>query len=112
MAVSFKSMWNLLNVMQIVAYLKYVENSPANLQTILQTIHNAVTLEPVINAMKDYGTKKYEVAKEKYELEDLAKFDLEKGSLFWNLGVIAIAFFLLALLFGLYYLLRCCRRNC
>ena len=44
MAVSLKAMWNLMNVMQVFAYLKFASNTPANLQLILTAIHDAVNL--------------------------------------------------------------------
>ena len=63
MAASLKAMWSLLNVMQVVAYLRNIENNPANLQTILTSLDNAITLEPIKTAMKDYGKDKFDVAK-------------------------------------------------
>ena len=112
MAASLKAMWSLLNVMQVVAYLRHIENNPANLQTILTSLDNAITLEPIKSAVKDYGKDKYDVAKSKVSNEELNKGGIDNTSLFWSLGFFAIAFVVLALMFGLYYLVKTLRKKC
>ena len=112
MAASLKAMWSLLNVMQVVAYLRHIENNPANLQTILTSLDNAITLGPIKTAMKDYGKDKFDVAKSKATNEELKKRGVDDTSLFWSLGLFALAFVVLALMFGLYYLVKALRKKC
>ena len=33
--ISLKAMWNLMNVMQILAYLRFLSNWPANIRTVM-----------------------------------------------------------------------------
>ena len=49
LAVSLKAMWNLMHVMQVIAYLRYVVVWPAHTNTMLESMHNAITLENVFN---------------------------------------------------------------
>jgi len=49
LAVSLKAMWNLMHVMQVMAYLRLLVDWPANSQMMLQSMHNAITLENIIN---------------------------------------------------------------
>ena len=53
LAVSFKAMWNLMHVMQVIAYLRLLVNWPANTSMMLQSMHNALTLENLINDLYD-----------------------------------------------------------
>jgi len=46
-------MWNLMHTMQLVAYLRLVAQWPANSQMMLQSMHNAITLENLINTYYD-----------------------------------------------------------
>ena len=43
--VSLKSMWNLMNVIQIIAYFRLFTNWPANTLMIKEAINNAITLK-------------------------------------------------------------------
>ena len=40
-----------MHVMQVLAYFRLLVNWPANTKMILQSIHNAVTLENIINGI-------------------------------------------------------------
>ena len=53
LAVSLKAMWNLMHVMQVMTYLRLLVPWPANSQMMLQSLHNAITLENVINSVYD-----------------------------------------------------------
>ena len=92
--------------------MRHIENNPANLQTILTSLDNAITLEPIKSAVKDYGKDKYDVAKSKVSSEELKRSGIDDTSLFWSLGLFALAFVVLALMFGLYYLVKALRTKC
>ena len=48
-------MWNLMHVMQVMAYLRLLVDWPANSAMMLQSMHNAITLENIINDVyKDF----------------------------------------------------------
>jgi len=51
LAVSLKTMWNLMHVMQLLAYLRLIIVMPANSQIMLLSVHNAVTLENVLKEL-------------------------------------------------------------
>lgn len=53
LAVSLKALWNLMHVMQVLAYFRLIANWPANTQMMLMSVHNAVTLENIINGVYD-----------------------------------------------------------
>ena len=53
LAVSFKAMWNLMHVMQVIAYLRLAVNWPANTSMMQNSIHNALTLENLIKYFTD-----------------------------------------------------------
>ena len=42
-------MWNLMHTMQLVAYIGMLVNWPANSSMMFKSIHNAITLENLIN---------------------------------------------------------------
>ena len=44
-------MWNLMHVMQLLAYLRLIIVMPANSQIMLLSVHNAVTLENVLKEL-------------------------------------------------------------
>ena len=49
LAMSLKAMWNLMHTMQLVAYIGMLVNWPANSSMMFKSIHNAITLENLIN---------------------------------------------------------------
>ena len=53
LAVSLKAMWNLMHVMQVMAYLRLVVSWSANTQMMLASMHNAITLENIVNDLYD-----------------------------------------------------------
>ena len=53
LAVSLKAMWNLMHVMQVMAFLRLLVDMPANSNMMLQSMHNAITLENVMNSVYD-----------------------------------------------------------
>lgn len=55
LAVSLKSMWNLYNVIQIMAYIRFFTAWPAFMMEIFTHMDNAVTLKPISDPMFEYG---------------------------------------------------------
>ena len=51
LAVSLKAMWNLMHVMQVLAYFRLLIHWPANSNIMLQSIQNAITLDNLLNGI-------------------------------------------------------------
>ena len=109
LGITLKPLWNFKNAMQIVAYLRHLAYMPANVNTWLISLNDAVTFKPV----KDYFIEEHlpltDDPVEKLHQERLSRWGIESESLFWSLGIFAIVFILLFIAFALYgliYLLR------
>lgn len=51
LSISLKSMWNLMHVMQLLAYMSLVVSWSANCQMMLKSVYNAVTLENIVQGI-------------------------------------------------------------
>ena len=65
MAFSLKSMWNLMNVIQVLAYMRFFTNWPASMMEIFRYMDDAITLKPVTDPIFDYGKSAFEKANSK-----------------------------------------------
>ena len=54
-------MWNLLNVAQVLAYMRFYVNWPAFMNEIFMWIDNAITMKPVTDQVFDFGKSKFEI---------------------------------------------------
>ena len=48
-------MWNLMHVMQVITYYRIMVEWPANANMMLLSMHNAITLENLINDFNDWA---------------------------------------------------------
>ena len=55
LALSLKSMWNLMNVIQVLAYVRFFSGWPALMLEVFKYIDNAITLKPVSDPIFEYG---------------------------------------------------------
>ena len=55
LAVSLKSMWNLMNVIQVLAYVRFFSGWPAIILEVFKYMDNAITLKPVSDPIFEYG---------------------------------------------------------
>ena len=55
LALSLKSMWNLMNVIQVVAYIRFFSGWPAIMLEVFKYMDNAITLKPVSDPVFEYG---------------------------------------------------------
>jgi len=55
LALSLKSMWNLMNVIQVLAYVRFFTGWPAFMLEIFRYMDNAITLKPISDLALDYG---------------------------------------------------------
>ena len=59
LAISFKSIWNLLNVMQVLVFMRYFTPWPASVDAILVELENAITLRPFVDPIFEYGKTQF-----------------------------------------------------
>ena len=57
---SLNIMWNLMHTMQVISYLGLLVNWPANTSMMLQSMHNAITLDNLINPIYDAAIDDFE----------------------------------------------------
>ena len=55
LALSLKSMWNLMNVIQVLSYVRFFSGWPALMLEVFKYIDNAITLKPVSDPIFEYG---------------------------------------------------------
>ena len=55
LALSLKSMWNLMNVIQVLSYVRFFSGWPALMLEVFKYMDNAITLKPVSDPIFDYG---------------------------------------------------------
>ena len=55
LALSLKSMWNLMNVIQVLAYIRFFSGWPAIMLEVFKYMDNAITLKPVSDPVFEYG---------------------------------------------------------
>lgn len=61
-ALSLKSMWNLLNVMQVVTFMRFFTSWPAIVDQLLAQIFNAITLKPLVEPILQYGKSSFNIS--------------------------------------------------
>ena len=62
LAISLKSMWNLTNVMQLLAYIRFFSGWPALMIELFTYVDDAITLKPVSDPIFEYGQSQFEKA--------------------------------------------------
>ena len=55
LGISLKSLWNLLNVIQVLSYMRFYTNWPAWMREIFVYMDNAITLKPVTDLIFELG---------------------------------------------------------
>ena len=55
LAISLKSMWNLMNVIQVLSYVRFFSGWPALMLEVFKNLDNAITLKPVSDPIFEYG---------------------------------------------------------
>ena len=118
LAVSLKAMWNLMHTMQLVAFLRLLVTWPANFAVMLQSMHNAVTLENLINSLYDSllgnFTNFVEKEDDKQKSEELKENAILYDNIWLSMGIfgILIAFLVFCLIFYCMLQLLALRFSC
>lgn len=55
LAISLKSMWNLMNVIQVLSYVRFFTGWPAMMTVIFNYMDDAITLKPVSDPIFEFG---------------------------------------------------------
>ena len=55
LAISLKSMWNLMNVIQVLTYVRFFTGWPALMMEIFKYMDDAITMKPVSDPIFEYG---------------------------------------------------------
>ena len=107
LAVSLKAMWNLMHVMQVMAFLRLLVDMPANSNMMLQSMHNAITLEEVMNSVYESVVPEFSDPEEEEYREELKDSDIPYENIYLSLGIFGVVFVLLLFAVCVYYLLKC-----
>ena len=59
LAISFKSFWYMLHVMQVLAFLRFFAPWPATIDKTLAQIYSGITLQPLTEPIFEYGKSKF-----------------------------------------------------
>ena len=102
---SLQSMWNLLNVVQVLAFMRFYTRWPALMTSILLWMENGVTLKPVTDKVFDIGKSKFELANQTLSDEGLLEVGITDPDLVRGLGVFSIVLILNLLGVAIYFLL-------
>ena len=69
LTISVKSMWNLLNVMQVLTFMRFFTSWPAIMDSVLEEIYNVITMRYFIDPIVRYGKSKFQLAREEVKDE-------------------------------------------
>ena len=58
-AVSLKAMWNLMNVLQVLTYIRFYTGWPIMMMLVLENMDNAITLKPLSDLAYEYGKSQF-----------------------------------------------------
>jgi len=59
LAISLKSMWNLMNVIQVLSYMRFFTDWPVEMIEILMYMDDAITLKPLTDPIFDFGKSNF-----------------------------------------------------
>ena len=91
-ALSLKSMWNLMNVIQVLAYLRFFTSWPALMMEVLTHLDNAITLKPVTDPIFEYGLTQFEKANATLSDEVMKNTGVQDSKMTQSLGIFALIY--------------------
>ena len=92
--------------MQVIAYMRHLEYMPANVNSMLVSLNNAVTFKPVYEWIAHSTLGKQTNASDNSIELGSERWGVENKSLFWSFGIFAVVFIILCLLFVFYYIIH------
>ena len=115
-ALSFKTMWYLLSVMQIIVLVRSFAAWPAIVDEVIKQVLDAITLDPVVKPIIDYGKSKFELADDETDDEYLRQQGLQRKSILDDMGIFYIVLLLTLVVLVVFIIVKivstrvpCCR---
>ena len=68
-SISLKIMWNIMNVMQVLAYTRLFSLWPANIKAVMDAIQLAITMDVFYDKLTNWGLDQYEIAERQWSNE-------------------------------------------
>lgn len=99
-------MWNFLNVVQVLVYLKHYALWSATMVFVFEQMDNAITLKPVIDPVYEIGQSKFDKVNSTVEDEGMKNSGIEETSVLKQLGLFTLVFAVIILGIGLYFVVR------
>ena len=90
LAASLKSLWNFLNVIQVLVYLRYFATWSGTMNFIFDQMNNAVTLKPITDPILELGQFKFAKVNDTVTDEGLKNFGIEDNNVLKNLGLFGL----------------------
>ena len=95
-----------MNVVQVLAYMRFFADWPVILMLVYQKMNHAITLKPISDPIFDYGKTKFGILEETLSDERIMKLGVEDVSLAKTLGVFLFVIVLIGISFGVYFLAK------
>ena len=102
---SFKSFWNLINVVQVLAYMRFYARLPAFMHELLVNLESSVTLKPITDKIFDFGKTRSELVNQTLSDENLKELGITDSNMLKGLGVFSILPLIYNICVGIYFLL-------
>jgi len=106
LSASLKSMWNFLNVVQVLVYLKHFALWSATMVFVFEQMDNAITLKPVVAPIFEFGQSKFDKVNSTVEDEGMKNSGIEETNVLKQLGLLTLAFVGILLAIGLYFIVK------
>ena len=74
-------MWNFLNVVQVLVYLRYFAMWSATMVFVFQQMDNAITLKPVVDPIYELGQSKFEKIDSTVDDEGMKNSGVEESNI-------------------------------
>jgi len=111
LALSLKSMWNLMNVIQVLAYVRFFTGWPAFLLEIFKYMDNAITMKPISDLAFEYGKTQFEKANSTLTDDGMKDMGVQDSDLGKSLGLFGLVIAGLGLLVIVYLAARCIKNK-
>lgn len=85
--------------MQLVVLLRYYTSWPAIVDSIIQEVLDAITLDPIVEPIIDFGKSAFELARDENDDEYLREQGVERQSILRDMGIFYIILILTAIFF-------------
>ena len=106
LALSLKSMWNLMNVIQVLAYVRFFSGWPAMMMEVFKYMDDAITLKPVSDPIFEYGQSQFEKANATLTDEGMKNMGVQDSTLIKSLGLFFVVILVLLFFVLIYFVVK------